>query len=233
MHQYLMIVMSLHIARCCIFSFCSTKMILLYALMISTFTHLLWNPFSPYLVLLMECLCFMTMFSYYKKLYIFAYAIRLLCMLSSYALYQGSVHNLCYIPPSDAFIYPLWFIWGLIILLCHSVQANHYIEENCIYPVTLCFNTYKLHVKGYLDSANFACYQGKCIIFLDQKYDIYAQNSDITTIHMHTMNADSIIECKKAQLYFGNKKEEVYVAFQPQLQLPNACPLLLNIRLLG
>ena len=48
-----------------------------------------------------------------------------------------------------------------------------YIEENCIYPVTLTFAKHQIHIKGYLDSGNFATYQGRCIIFLDAKYDTY------------------------------------------------------------
>ena len=47
------------------------------------------------------------------------------------------------------------------------------------------------------------------------------------------MNAESKIDCVLAHLQIAKKKEEVYVAFQHQLKLPNKCPLLLNMRLLG
>ena len=55
----------------------------------------------------------------------------------------------------------------------------------------------------------------------------------IEKIVVHTMNQESIIDCVEAQLQFVSKKENVYVAFTNQLKLPNACPLLLNMRLLG
>ena len=233
MHQFMMIVMSLHVARVCIFSLFPTKYIFLYAFIISMMSHLLWIPYSSWIILLIETCCFLTYFSEDKKLYVFAYAIRFLCMLSSFALYQGSFYNLTYMPPMDAFIYPLWFFFALIILLCHSVCANDYINENCIYPVTLTFAKHQIHIKGYLDSGNFATYQGRCIIFLDAKYDTYATNCSIEKIVVHTMNAESKIDCVLAHLQIAKKKEEVYVAVQHQLKLPNKCPLLLNMRLLG
>ena len=233
MHQFLTIAMSLHLARLCVFSFFSSKIIFLYSLLISLFSHLLWFPYSGWFILLLETFCFITFFQADKKLYVFAYAIRFLCMLSSFVLYQGSFYNLTYMPPTTAFIYPLWLFFGLIIMLCYSVCANHYIEENCIYPVTLILNHQILHLKGYLDSGNFASYQGKCIIFLDAKYVPYVTGSVIEKIVVHTMNQESIIDCVEAQLQFVSKKENVYVAFTNQLKLPNACPLLLNMRLLG
>lgn len=232
-HQLLSMIVSLHLARVCIFSFISTKAICGYAILISMITHCCWFKGSIFIILVVESLCFLTIFSQNKKLYVFAYAIRLLNLFTSFALYQGSFYNLTYFPPLHAFIYPLWFFWGLIILLCHSIRGNHYIEENCIYPVTLLFDQHRIHVKGYLDSGNFACYQGKCIVFLDPKYREFARLGVIEKVPVHTMNADSHIACVKATLQIAHRKEVVYVAFHSQLKLPNACPLLLNMRLLG
>lgn len=232
-HQVLMIMVSLCIARVCIFSFFSTRMILYYALMIALTSHLFWFSEGIFIILLVEAICFLTIFKSNKKLYVFAYAIRFLNMLTCYGLYQGSFYHGVYCPPIDAFVYPLWFFWSLFILLCHSIRANHYIEENCIYPVTLSFHQHQLHVNGYLDSANFASHQGRCIVFLDQKYHAFASQCVIEKVNVHTMNADSQIACVCATLQIAHRKEDVYVAFHSQLKLPNACPLLLNMRLLG
>lgn len=207
--------------------------ILVYAAGISLLSVMLWRKGSLFILILSELTYLATLFRYARKTYIFAFCFRFLCMLTCFAVYQGSFHNGFWFVPLHAPVQWCWLLYLLLIFFCKSRWRNHFCERNCLYPVTLYIGNKQLHVTGYLDSGNLLSQNGIPVVFLERRYLSYFAKESIQLVVMKTVQENSRLHCYPCELQLnGCRRLHVLVHLQEELQLPMRSELLLNMKVM-
>ncbi len=207
--------------------------LLFYAAIISMLSVSLWQDGSLFIVILVELLFFLTLFRYARKTYIVAFCFRVLCMLTSYVIYQGSFHNGFWFVPIQASIIPCWLLYLLFLFFCKSRWRIRFSEKNCLYPLTLYVGNKHFKVIGYLDSGNLLSHEGIPVVFLQRRYLSYFVDERIQLVVMKTVQEESSLPCYTCELKLhGCHKRKVLVHLQEDLKLPMHSELLLNMKVM-
>ena len=212
----------------------SFKRVLCYAGTISLLGCILWFPYAFFIVGLLEGFYFFFFFRYAYKAYVTALTIRILCLLSAFAFFQGGFHNGLWFAPIDGKgILALWFVYGCAFLLLRVKWKDTFAKASYVYEAKLWLKQEKLHVKGYLDSGNLLTYKQIPILFIDQRYQAYFKDQRIELIVMNSVSSTDVIRCYACHLQMaGCRVQQVYVNCDRHLQLPFQCDVLLNVNVM-
>lgn len=209
------------------------NLILIYAIIISLISVLLWYEKSFICIIFVEIIFFFTSFKYAKKTYLFALMFRYLCMGTSFILYGGSFYNGFYFVPMHKSVLFVWIIYVIGIIYAKSRWRIHICEKNCVYPVTIWIQNQKIKLLGYFDSGNIVSYHGIPVVFMSNVYQSYFQNQSIDIITMKTVLEYEAIQCYCCELQLdGFKKTKVYVHLQKDLSIPCGCNIILNMKVM-
>ena len=206
---------------------------LLYAGVVSLAGVSLYMEASLYIVLAGEMLFFITMFHRRRKLYMFAMAYRFFLYLSCFAWCGGSMHNALLFLSVDTNPIYIFLIYALFAVLLQRKWKSLLASSNYVYDVWLYTNDSKIKLKGYLDSGNLLSHEELPVIFLDQHYQTYFDDSCIQLVVMNTVEKAGVISCYPCRIQLnGCGIHEAFVSCEKHLHLPFDCVALLNMKLM-
>lgn len=233
LYNWLTILVSVLLASYSCIQPINVKKGMLYAFMISLVGVSLYEAGSLYVAVLLESLFFMMVFPHKRKLYIYAMALRWFSFYSCFALYGGSFHNGLYFVPIRVNPLPIWLLYGGLLFMLKQKWKDLFAKGNYVYAMTLYLEEQQLPLKAYLDSGNLLCHEQQPVIFLDEKYQTYFQDSSIELVVMNTVEKTGVLSCHSCVIQVdGCKRHRVYVSCERHLTLPFDCEVLLNMKLM-
>lgn len=209
------------------------KKIILYACTIATLGSILWFPYAWGILLIVEVSFFFFCFRFTYKAYIGALCFRYLCYLTTFLFYQGGFHNFLWFVPIQAFIYPIWSIYGIVYALLARKWKDCIVKLSYVYQIQIHVQDHTLQVLGYLDSGNLLTYQNIPVLFIDKKYQSYFCNQRIELVVRNSISDMDVIRCYECEMTMeGSRRHQVLISCESNMALPMKCEVLLNMKVI-
>lgn len=212
---------------------CSFRYLMLYSTLIPLIAGFLFSSYEWFWMLMLEGGFFYLIYRYAWKNWLCMIAHRILCSISAYLWYGGSFHLGIYFVPSDRIPVLLWVILAFTWLGMFWHWKYELTQQSFLYPLEIQASKKVLHIKGYLDSANFMMQEGLPVLLLDDRYETYFDHTGIKWVMMNTAQGDSRIACYEASARVGKGSyHRVLIHFQPHMKLPLKANALLSIHMM-